>query len=46
MTLLLSAISFAACLFIGLLVCLEWGRRWGTRQLQRDPEGLRCHHGG
>jgi hypothetical protein len=35
----MNALWFAAFLFIGLLVCLELGRRWGTRQLQRDPEG-------
>jgi hypothetical protein len=37
--------SLAAGLFVGLLVCLELGRRWGTRQLQRDPEGARTGAG-
>ena len=45
MTLLLTGVSFAACLFIGLLVCLELGRRWGARQLERDPEGARLGTG-
>jgi hypothetical protein len=40
-TLVLSAITLAVFLFVGLLVCLELGRRWGTRQIERDPEGAR-----
>jgi hypothetical protein len=39
-TIMRAALS-AAGLFTGLLVCLELGRRWGTRQLQRDPDGAR-----
>jgi hypothetical protein len=38
-------VSFAALLFIGLLVCLELGRRWGVKQLERDPEGARLGTG-
>jgi hypothetical protein len=45
MALLLSAASFAVFLFIGLLVCLELGRRWGVKQLERDPEGARLGTG-
>jgi hypothetical protein len=41
MTLVLGGVLFATCMFIGLLVCLELGRRWGARQLERDPEGAR-----
>ena len=45
MTPTVNAVWFAAFLFIGLLVCLELGRRWGTRQLERDPEGARLGTG-
>jgi hypothetical protein len=41
----MNAILFAAGLFAGLLLFLELGRRWGTRQLQRDPEGARVGTG-
>jgi len=39
------ALVFSSSLFVGLLVCLELGRRWGTRQIQRDPEGARIGTG-
>jgi hypothetical protein len=42
MTVILRAALFAAGLFVALLVFLELGRRWGKRQLQRDPEGARA----
>jgi hypothetical protein len=45
MTLLITAILFAAGLFAGLLLFLELGRRWGIRQLQRDPDGARVGTG-
>lgn len=45
MSVLMGAVLFSGCLFMGLLVCLELGRRWGTRQLQRDPEGARVGTG-
>jgi len=32
---------FAGGLFVGMLVCLEAGRRIGNRRLARDPEGAR-----
>ena len=41
MTPTVNALWFAAFLFTGLLLCLELGRRWGTNQLERDPEGAR-----
>lgn len=37
----IGSLLFAGTLFAGLLVCLELGRRWGVRQLHRDPEGAR-----
>jgi hypothetical protein len=42
MTLIMRAVLFAVCLFVALLVFLELGRRWGKRQLQRDPQGARA----
>lgn len=36
---ILSAPAFAAGLFLGMLLCLEIGRRLGIRKLARDPEG-------
>jgi hypothetical protein len=41
MSIVMGAVLFSGCLFVGLLVCLELGRRWGTRQLRLDPEGAR-----
>jgi hypothetical protein len=45
MSVVMGAVLSSGCLFVGLLVCLELGRRWGTRQLQRDPEGARVGTG-
>lgn len=45
MAVIMGAALFAASLFAGLLVCLELGRRWGARQLRRDPEGARAGTG-
>jgi hypothetical protein len=45
MNILMGAVFFSGGLFVGLLVCLELGRRWGTRQLERDPEGARAGTG-
>jgi hypothetical protein len=39
MPLILSALLFTASLFLGMLVCLDIGRRVGVRRLARDPEG-------
>jgi hypothetical protein len=39
------ALLFIAVLFAALLVFLEIGRRWGERQLRRDPEGARVGTG-
>ena len=39
MNTLIAAPPFAAALFIGMLVCLEIGRRLGIRRLAADPEG-------
>lgn len=33
-------IIFAALLFLGLLLCMEFGRRLGRRRLARDPDAL------
>ena len=41
MSFAIGTLLFAGTLFVGLLVCLEFGRRWGVRQLQRDPDGAR-----
>lgn len=41
MSVLLSASLYALCLFVGLLVCMELGRRSGLRQIDRDPQGTR-----
>jgi len=35
------ALAFAGGLLIGMLVCLEIGRRIGTRRLAQDPEGAK-----
>jgi hypothetical protein len=42
---IMGALVFSSCLFVGLLVCLELGRRWGGRQLRLDPEGARIGTG-
>ena len=36
---IIAAAPFASSLFLGMLVCLEIGRRMGIRALARDPEG-------
>ena len=33
------ALPFAISLFVGMVICLELGRRLGTRTLARDPKG-------
>jgi amino acid transporter len=33
------ALPFAISLFVGMVICLELGRRLGTRTLARDPQG-------
>jgi hypothetical protein len=35
----IAALPFAAGLLVGMLVCLEVGRRLGIRRLANDPEG-------
>ncbi len=37
----LIAVVFSGGIFLGMLVCLELGRRFGVRQLARDPAGAR-----
>jgi hypothetical protein len=34
-----AAVPFAATLFLGMLACLEVGRRLGIRRIARDPDG-------
>ncbi len=41
----LNAILFAGVLFLGMLLSLELGRRFGTRKLAIDPEGARAGSG-
>jgi len=36
---MIAAFPFAASLFLGMLLCLELGRRLGIRRLAKDPEG-------
>jgi len=36
---LIAALPFAAVLFVGMLICLEIGRRMGIRKLAKDPQG-------
>jgi len=36
-----SGLLFVAGLFVGMLACMEAGRRLGRRQLARDPKGAR-----
>jgi len=38
----LRAAMAAGVLFLGMLFCLEMGRRWGVRQLDRDPSAARA----
>jgi hypothetical protein len=40
----IAAWPFAIALFIGMLVCLEIGRRWGMHQLALDPDGAMDGH--
>jgi hypothetical protein len=44
-TVILFAALFAGGLLVGLILCMEAGRRWELRQLQRDPEGARTGTG-
>ncbi len=41
MTLAEISVAFAGCLFVGVLIMLEVGRRIGGRRLARDPQGAR-----
>jgi hypothetical protein len=43
MNLVISAFPFAAAMFIGMLFCLEIGRRLGARALTRDPQLMSTH---
>src|SRR5688572_11778029 len=45
MTIAMQAVFSAVCLFFALLLFLELGRRWGARQLERDPDGARTGTG-
>jgi hypothetical protein len=36
---MIPALPFAISLFVGMVICLELGRRLGTRTLARDPQG-------
>ena len=36
---MIPALPFAASLFVGMVICLEIGRRLGTRRLAKDPQG-------
>jgi hypothetical protein len=36
---MIPALPFAVSLFVGMVICLEIGRRLGTRKLARDPQG-------
>jgi len=42
---ILAASLLAVALFLGMLLLLEAGRRIGTRQLRRDPDGARAGTG-
>jgi len=42
MQFVLNTMGFAAILFIGMLVCLDLGRRIGRRQAEKDPEGAKA----
>jgi len=39
MNFMITAVPFAIALFLGMLICLEIGRRMGIRRLAADPEG-------
>jgi hypothetical protein len=41
----IAALPFAAGLFVGMLICLEIGRRMGIRRLAKDPQGAMSGHG-
>jgi hypothetical protein len=36
---MIAALPFAVSLFVGMVICLEVGRRLGTRKLAKDPQG-------
>jgi hypothetical protein len=36
---MIPALPFAVSLFVGMVICLEIGRRLGTRKLAKDPQG-------
>ncbi len=38
-----SALPFAAAMFVGMLICLEIGRRMGMRGLAKDPQLMSTH---
>jgi hypothetical protein len=40
---MINALHFAAAMFVGMLICLEIGRRVGIRQLVKDPQLMSSH---
>jgi hypothetical protein len=40
---MINALPFAAAMFVGMLICLEIGRRVGIRQLVKDPQLMSSH---
>src|SRR6267142_5115086 len=40
---MINALPFAAAMFVGMLICLEIGRRVGIRQLLKDPKLMSSH---
>jgi len=40
---MINALPFAAAMFVGMLICLEIGRRVGIRQLLKDPQLMSSH---
>jgi hypothetical protein len=40
---MINALPFAAAMFVGMLICLEIGRRVGMRQLIKDPQLMSSH---
>ncbi len=39
----ITALPFASAMFVGMLICLEIGRRLGWRHLARDPQLMSTH---
>jgi hypothetical protein len=40
---IITAFPFAAAMFVGMLICLEIGRRLGARALAKDPQMMSTH---